>query len=470
MTTRNAPASIEIKTGSRTADPRNLELEGNIRTNPEIASLVADIKERGIIQPLLVEPGTELDQYRVIDGQRRVLAALELGITEIPIHVQPAGTEEARILDQLRSNLQRDTISRGDQVAAVQTLVGLGMTAAAIVKKTTYDKKTIDSVVAIGKSETATALLATAAPLDLETAAALAEAEAELPTHVMAELAERAAKGYQISREIERRVSDARHEKEKAAAVEKLTAEGIEIVASDSTGYTSTGYHILELAYLYATEARDKTISKAKAKEAAGADLVGWAGYSGGKYVVQYGVRNWWEHGLFAPRGFNAPTKTAAGDTSEADKEKRRTTIANNKAWPIATDARLKWIRETLLAGTNHTDPSYQSAIALGIANTFPGEPGHSRALAYDWLGINAKVEYQSPEGKDLTAWLATRPKAGATLALAFVIAATESDIGKKDGWRPYEPKKLAAYLAQLVTWGYTPSELEQTIIKENKR
>src|SRR5271168_5262004 len=62
----------------------------------ELDELAASIKERGVIQPVLVRPIPRVaDAYEIIAGERRWRAAQRAGHHEIPILVLEAGDREA---------------------------------------------------------------------------------------------------------------------------------------------------------------------------------------------------------------------------------------------------------------------------------------------------------------------------------------------------------------------------------------
>jgi ParB family chromosome partitioning protein len=67
--------------------------------------LVSSIRERGILHPLVVRPLG--DKYEIVCGERRYRAALELGLTSIPVTVRVLTDSEA-LQCALMENLQRD--------------------------------------------------------------------------------------------------------------------------------------------------------------------------------------------------------------------------------------------------------------------------------------------------------------------------------------------------------------------------
>jgi ParB family chromosome partitioning protein len=74
---------------------------------PEMATLVASIREHGVLQPILV---TEtLDGYQLVTGERRVRAAAAAGLERIPAIVRDLD-DQSRLELALIENLQREDL------------------------------------------------------------------------------------------------------------------------------------------------------------------------------------------------------------------------------------------------------------------------------------------------------------------------------------------------------------------------
>ncbi len=77
------------------------------RFDPDaLSELAASIREHGIIQPLLVTRGPGSDQFTLVAGERRLLAARQAGLKEIPAIVREV-TELQRVELALIENIQR---------------------------------------------------------------------------------------------------------------------------------------------------------------------------------------------------------------------------------------------------------------------------------------------------------------------------------------------------------------------------
>lgn len=79
------------------------------RFAPEaMEDLVASVRERGVVQPLLVR--IKGDHFELIAGERRLRAAEQVGLREVPVVVIEAGDREALEI-ALIENLQREDLN-----------------------------------------------------------------------------------------------------------------------------------------------------------------------------------------------------------------------------------------------------------------------------------------------------------------------------------------------------------------------
>jgi ParB/RepB/Spo0J family partition protein len=87
--------------------------------------LAESIREHGILQPILVTPVG--DRFEVIAGNRRLQAAITLGLERIPAVVRPDIEESRRLLVNLVENAQRVDLSPTERIAAVRQLASVGL-------------------------------------------------------------------------------------------------------------------------------------------------------------------------------------------------------------------------------------------------------------------------------------------------------------------------------------------------------
>ncbi len=75
-------------------------------TKPDPA-LVASVRAHGIIEPLVVRPLGD-GRYEIVAGERRYRAALEAGLTEVPVVIWEADDQEAFALAMAENTVRRD--------------------------------------------------------------------------------------------------------------------------------------------------------------------------------------------------------------------------------------------------------------------------------------------------------------------------------------------------------------------------
>lgn len=85
-----------------------------------IEELAASIKEKGVIQPLVVR--RQGDNFELIAGERRLRAAQHLGMKDIPVLVKNADDRESLEL-ALIENIQRENLNSIEEARAYQYLL-----------------------------------------------------------------------------------------------------------------------------------------------------------------------------------------------------------------------------------------------------------------------------------------------------------------------------------------------------------
>ena len=90
--------------------------------DPEhLRELAESIKQRGVIQPLLVRSIKGTDRFELIAGERRWRAAREAGLTTIPALVREASDEETLEI-ALIENIQREDLNPVEEARAYEQL------------------------------------------------------------------------------------------------------------------------------------------------------------------------------------------------------------------------------------------------------------------------------------------------------------------------------------------------------------
>ncbi|HEX5320566.1 MAG TPA: ParB/RepB/Spo0J family partition protein [Stellaceae bacterium] len=91
-------------------------------TEAELEALAQSIREKGILQPLLVRPSPDAgSEYELVAGERRWRAAQRVGLHEVPVTVREVADSEALEI-ALVENLQREDLSPLDEAEAYSRL------------------------------------------------------------------------------------------------------------------------------------------------------------------------------------------------------------------------------------------------------------------------------------------------------------------------------------------------------------
>jgi len=85
----------------------------------DLTELVASIREKGILEPILVRPYE--GRFQIIAGERRFRAALEVGLDELPCIVKEVSDAETMEL-ALIENLQRKDLSAFEEAEGMKVL------------------------------------------------------------------------------------------------------------------------------------------------------------------------------------------------------------------------------------------------------------------------------------------------------------------------------------------------------------
>ena len=89
----------------------------------ELEALAQSIREKGILQPLLVRPLTgEETAFELVAGERRWRAAQRVGMHEVPVIIRPLSDSEALEI-ALVENLQREDLSALEEAEAYSRLI-----------------------------------------------------------------------------------------------------------------------------------------------------------------------------------------------------------------------------------------------------------------------------------------------------------------------------------------------------------
>ena len=106
----------------------------------ELDELAADIAERGILQPIVVESVDQSDRYLIRFGAKRLRAARLAGLAEVPVTVSGRARDA---YDQVAENLKRHALSPLDMARFIRGRIDAGESNAAIAKRLAIDQTTV---------------------------------------------------------------------------------------------------------------------------------------------------------------------------------------------------------------------------------------------------------------------------------------------------------------------------------------
>lgn len=111
-----APVGRMIPTDKLAPNPNQPRIEIG-----DLSELVASIKEKGVLEPLLVRPSDVGGRFMIISGERRYRASLEVGLTELPcIEMDVDDRDVAEI--SLIENLQRKDLTAFEEADGLRAL------------------------------------------------------------------------------------------------------------------------------------------------------------------------------------------------------------------------------------------------------------------------------------------------------------------------------------------------------------
>ena len=105
-----------------------------------LEELTASIREKGVLQPLLVRPRGK--RFEIVAGERRWRAAMRAGLEEVPVVVREL-TDRETLEIALIENLQREDLGALEEARAYNQLLELGTTQDEVAKAVGKARSTI---------------------------------------------------------------------------------------------------------------------------------------------------------------------------------------------------------------------------------------------------------------------------------------------------------------------------------------
>jgi ParB family chromosome partitioning protein len=150
---RAEASAVETETKPDSSRPLSHVDISKIRSNPfqpradfdaqALDELKESIKQKGIIQAVTVRQAKD-GFYELISGERRIRAAMELGLKTVPAYIIEVKTDEEMLELALIENLQREHLNPIEIAISYQRLINdVGLTAEEIAKKVSKDRSTV---------------------------------------------------------------------------------------------------------------------------------------------------------------------------------------------------------------------------------------------------------------------------------------------------------------------------------------
>lgn len=457
-------------------DPTTLSIALNVRTDVKLdKGFVASIKELGILQPPMVTRNAE-GQLEVVLGQRRTLAAVEAGLTEIPVYVvDQSEADAARVVDQLTENDQRQGLTEAERVAGYKQLALFGVTPAQIAKRTASDRKRVDTALAVADNEVAASALVEY-QLTLDEAAMLVEfSDDEEAIKVLVKAAGNGDLAHVVAGE--RRKRDLRLLQERLA--EELVAEKVIVMLPSDSAYKGRQdgdpEGLVKIKQLGSP--KDSTVpldvKEVPKKALAGRVVTDFMNTTDGGYgrtaIKEYFVLNPVEHGI--PELTYARPQVELTEEQKAERaereERERLAAEARVARQAAAEVRWAFVSEFMQRKTLPVD----EALSFIARLTALADPEHS-PRAFALLGVEADPQNDTVAalvdtvGALVDRLLAERPQDALRVILATVLSAAEGAVNPRATWQVPVLAVASVYLTQLDVWGYGLSEYEHGLLE----
>ena len=148
---RDETIAGEVVAYLKTSKVRDNRFQPRTDYNEEkLQDLIESIKEKGIIQPILVRE-VQNGEFEVIAGERRLKAARALNLENVPAIIKSVNDEEALII-ALIENVQRENLNPIEEAQAYRRLIDdFQLTHEDVAKAVGKDRSTISNIMRLLK-------------------------------------------------------------------------------------------------------------------------------------------------------------------------------------------------------------------------------------------------------------------------------------------------------------------------------
>lgn len=443
----------------------------NVREDLDLTpQFVASVAESGVRIPLLVT-GDDPGGYRVIEGHRRLAAALKAGLREAPcvFDSSRAGDQAGQFLDMVVANsgAYRKNLTPAEEVAALFAAHEAGATKTRIRKVTGRKGEEIKTALQAGgiSAGTRAQMAGVASQLTLDQLALVAEFDGD--PEAVAKILESLRHGFSVEYVAERIRQDRAEAAEHERLRDELEAAGVTI----TSGLPEGAAKLMSLTH----DGEDLTPEAHASCPGRGAFFPSW----GLLHPVHYCANptdhgHAYRHPFMAPPAQNQDSQAPpsplpdAQDNTPPDPD-RRLVIEGNKAWTAAAEVRKRWLQQLL---ARRSAPAEVARFVAGQLLTMP-EPlrlglaaAHLKPLFAEMTGTDAA---KAVEGCGTCQPSRLPLLMLAPLAVAYEGEMCGADASRRSTWRtdrysPCPPADAGRYLAFLASLGYRLSVIEQAV------
>jgi ParB family transcriptional regulator, chromosome partitioning protein len=463
----DAAARLMIPVAQLAAHPGNVRADLDL--TPEFCASVADA---GVRVSLLITK-TPDGAYRVIEGHRRLAAALKAGLAEVPCELDPARADDeaGQYLDMLLANGgdYRRNFTPIEEAAALFAACEAGATRTRLRKSTGRKAEEIKKALQAGSlsAETRGAAGQLASQLTLGQLALLAEFQDDPDAlqQLMTAIRHGSDGEYAAQRIRQDRAEAAEHEQLRT----QLEAAGFTV----TDGLPDGAAHLTGLLH----DGTDLTAETHADCPGRGVYFVSWDRLHPVHYCgspAEYGHTS--RDLLGQPSGAAGTGAAAPGAQPDPPADgpadpARKLVIEGNKAWKAASEVRRRWLTAELFA--RRTAPREAAAFITRQLLSMP-DPVRSGLAA-----APGRVLFREITGHYAERWLETCDTAPAgrlpLLMLGPIVTAYEQAMTEGEGkntWRTdrYSPcprREAAAYLAFLASVGHQLSPIELAVVND---
>jgi len=441
---------------------------GNVRRDLDLNSdFVASIAANGVLVPLRITPGAD-GAFRVIDGHRRLAAAIQAGLAEVPADLAEgrAGDEPAQFLDMWNAHRHRNPLTPIEEADALFAAREAGATKARIRTSTGLKPQQVNAALAAARlsDDTRTTVSSMPSELGLDDLAIVAEFEGD--QEAIAKLLDTARWGGSLEHHAER----LRQQRAEHAEHERLCHELEEAGYTVSAALPAGGQLLAALRH----DGEDLTAESHTGCPGRGVFFRSYDPTTPIHYCADPAARG--HTPPHADHGTTGSTSGATGIPSPAENpddsrhdDARRVVIQGNKAWKAAGQVRKRWLATSLFP--RRTVPREAAQFVARQLLTMP-DP-----LRSGLAGAHHRVLFTEITGQPADKWEGACDTAAAArlplLMLAPIVTAYEQAMTEGEGkntWRPdrYSPcprSQAGRYLTFLVSLGYELSDIEQAVV-----